>query len=166
MSSNSKDEDELLNLIVEHQREQSLVDSGGSGSDGGEAGREIAVVLTGEMPATQAAAAETASKAASAAPPGWLTSMALDFVPVVGQIKAGVQLIVGRDLVTGEPVNRYTELVGILPAGKLLKLGGTAMKTGTQALCTRRLLAAHPERLVSDQTPLRFASLRCLLTVT
>lgn len=53
-------------------------------------------------------------------------SFVLDVVPIVGQAKGLWQLVSGRDLVTGEEVNRAVELVGLLPMGKLFTKGGRA----------------------------------------
>jgi len=66
------------------------------------------------------------------------TSLALDVLPIVGSAKSAIQLMSGKDLVTGEKVNRWLEAVGIVvglvPGGKAaLKAaagGATALKKG------------------------------------
>ncbi|MEE9354892.1 MAG: pre-toxin TG domain-containing protein [Methylococcaceae bacterium] len=56
-------------------------------------------------------------------------SLGLDVLPVVGSFKSLGQLITGTDLVTGEPVNRWMEAVGIIagifPGGKGALKGAT-----------------------------------------
>ena len=56
-------------------------------------------------------------------------SLVLDFVPIVGTVKAVAEAIKGRDLITGEKENRWVLAGGIalslIPFGKLLeKVGG------------------------------------------
>jgi YD repeat-containing protein len=61
---------------------------------------------------------------------GWreLTSLGLDLTPGVGTGKSGYQLFSGVDPITGEPVNRWLEGVGLIlstvPGGKLLSKAG------------------------------------------
>ena len=54
-------------------------------------------------------------------------SLGLDLLPVVGSLKSVGQLYIGKDLVTGEPVNRWLEaggiLLGAVPGGKALVKG-------------------------------------------
>jgi len=62
-----------------------------------------------------------------------LLSTTLDLVPVVGTIKGAIQLIVGKDLVTGEEVSRGWELAGLIPAGKLVRSLGKLAKVAKQS---------------------------------
>jgi hypothetical protein len=49
-----------------------------------------------------------------------MLSMGLDFVPVVGQGKGLIEAITGRDLITGQELNEYERILGIVgPAGAL-----------------------------------------------
>lgn len=48
-----------------------------------------------------------------------LGSLALDFVPVVGQAKAIDELWNGRDRVTGDKANRFLSALTLIPGGKL-----------------------------------------------
>ncbi|WP_058534249.1 pre-toxin TG domain-containing protein [Legionella saoudiensis] len=52
-------------------------------------------------------------------------SFALDCIPIVGQLKAAEQVWSGKDLVTGEPINRALAALGLVPGGKL---ANTALK--------------------------------------
>lgn len=58
---------------------------------------------------------------------GWRTglSMGVDFVPVVGDAKAVVEVTSGQDYISGEPVNRWLASIGLVPlvGGPLKKLG-------------------------------------------
>lgn len=59
-------------------------------------------------------------------------SLALDLIPFVGEAKSFAELITGRDLVTGEEVNRWMAAAGAVPfVGKLTKVGKVA-KTGAK----------------------------------
>lgn len=55
-------------------------------------------------------------------------SVTLDIVPVVGTVKSVIQVVTGKDLITGEEVNRAVEaggiFLGMIPGGKLLTKGG------------------------------------------
>ncbi|MBA5247914.1 MAG: hypothetical protein FE834_00025 [Gammaproteobacteria bacterium] len=44
-----------------------------------------------------------------------LSSIAVDLTPIVGNIKAIGQLLVGQDLITGQECNRWIEAVGVIP---------------------------------------------------
>ncbi|MGQ5525605.1 pre-toxin TG domain-containing protein [Chitinimonas sp. PSY-7] len=59
---------------------------------------------------------------------GEVASVGLDLLPVVGPGKSILQVFTGKDLVTGEPVNRWVESAGIalgmVPGGKVLLKGG------------------------------------------
>ncbi len=112
----------------------------------------VAVVLSREADGDKAAAqrqleADGVAEEKAETTSWWrqAASFALDVIPVVGTIKSGVQLITGKDLVTGEPINRYLEVVGLVPAGKLLgKLGSGAAKLSNTLGkgTTERLLSA------------------------
>jgi len=53
------------------------------------------------------------------------TSFAVDMLPLLGSAKSAGQILTGKDLVTGEPINRSIEAanlaLGVLPGGKLLR---------------------------------------------
>lgn len=59
-------------------------------------------------------------------------SLILDFVPVIGSGKSVLELISGRDVITGEEVNRWLAgggiILGIIPFGKILSKGEKAAK--------------------------------------
>ena len=53
-----------------------------------------------------------------------IISNVLDIIPVVGNIKNALELILGKDIITGEDldiVERGLKLVGIIPGGAVLK---------------------------------------------
>ena len=59
-------------------------------------------------------------------------SLALDFVPVVGNIKSLGEAVIGKDLVTGEDLSiteRTLSLLGAVPGGTSLK-NGKYLKNG------------------------------------
>jgi hypothetical protein len=58
-------------------------------------------------------------------PSGWSKafSFVLDVIPIVGTLKSAVQVVTGYDVITGEPVNRVMELVGVVPWGKVASKG-------------------------------------------
>lgn len=62
-----------------------------------------------------------------------VASTALDVIPVVGSLKSAGQVLTGADLVTGEPVHRGMEAVGILagmvPGGKAALKGGSKLSS-------------------------------------
>jgi hypothetical protein len=55
-----------------------------------------------------------------------LLSLGLDFIPVVGTVKGGIEAITGKDLITGEKLEPWERMLGIVPyvgqAGDLAKL--------------------------------------------
>ena len=59
------------------------------------------------------------------------TSLVADLLPGVGTGKSAIQVLTGKDLVTGEPVNRGLEVLGIglglVPLGKLFTKGDDAV---------------------------------------
>lgn len=63
-------------------------------------------------------------------------SLAADFTPVVGEAKSFLELVTGRDPVTGEDVSRMLALAGIIPVAgpkikaglKLVKISGKHLK--------------------------------------
>uniref|UniRef100_UPI0010F966D2 pre-toxin TG domain-containing protein n=1 Tax=Chitinivorax sp. B TaxID=2502235 RepID=UPI0010F966D2 len=64
-------------------------------------------------------------------------SLGLDLVPVLGSAKSAAQVVTGKDLLTGEPVNRWVEaggiVLGVLPGGRLLTKGTTLAKVARGA---------------------------------
>ena len=55
---------------------------------------------------------------------GGIASSALDFVPVVGNVKSLGELFIGKDLITGEELSyfeRGMSLLGVIPGGNYLK---------------------------------------------
>ena len=55
---------------------------------------------------------------------GGIASSALDFVPVVGNVKSLGELFIGKDLITGEELSyfeRGISLLGVIPGGNYLK---------------------------------------------
>jgi len=48
-------------------------------------------------------------------------SLALDLTPMVGSGKAITQLLYGSDVITGVEVNRFVEVIGIIPYAKVLE---------------------------------------------
>ncbi len=65
-----------------------------------------------------------------------VVSGVLDFVPIVSQGKGVVQIVTGRDLITGERVSRLGEAAGLIPGVKQAK---TAVKAaeGTRSVVRR-----------------------------
>ncbi|MBC6946553.1 DUF4150 domain-containing protein [candidate division KSB1 bacterium] len=81
-------------------------------------------------------------------------SFALDVIPVVSTIKGAGQLITGKDLVTGEPVNRWIEAAGLvaslIPGGKGAVSGGKAVVKGALKEGGEKLLKEGGEKLVKE----------------
>ena len=53
-------------------------------------------------------------------------SAGLDFIPVVGQIKSGIELISGNDAITGEELDIIDKgfcVLGLVPFGKMGRAG-------------------------------------------
>ncbi|MCF6344889.1 MAG: polymorphic toxin type 46 domain-containing protein, partial [Thiomicrorhabdus sp.] len=86
----------------------------------------------------------TASQGGGGAPPsegGYgkddAASLALDAMPVVGVLKGIAQVIVGKDLITGETLNRGAEalatVAGIVPGGKVAAKVGMKVAGGKNA---------------------------------
>jgi hypothetical protein len=74
----------------------------------------------------------TAKQAVAATPV--LVSLMLDFVPIIGQIKALAEAIVGRDLITGRELEDWERglgaLLAIIPEAKgIFKAGRTGIRT-------------------------------------
>lgn len=42
----------------------------------------------------------------------------MDFIPIVGQLKAAEQMWSGKDLLTGSPMSTASAAVGLMPGGK------------------------------------------------
>lgn len=55
-----------------------------------------------------------------------LLSMLLDFVPIVGTLKGAAEAITGRDLITGQKLEDWERLLGIVPLGGALIGAGIA----------------------------------------
>lgn len=51
-----------------------------------------------------------------------LLSLSLDITPLIGSSKALAQLYEGRDVITGQPVNRWFELFGVIPQTKAVPI--------------------------------------------
>ncbi|WP_157215445.1 pre-toxin TG domain-containing protein [Flavisphingomonas formosensis] len=68
-----------------------------------------------------------------------VTSFAGDMLPILGSVKSVEQLITGKDLISGEPINRPMEAaglaLGIIPGGKLAAKGFRTLgrKLGSRA---------------------------------
>ena len=65
---------------------------------------------------------------------GNVGSVTLDFIPVIGNVKAVLEAASGTDIVTGEELTtgeRILALAGVLPFGYLIK-GGKHMKNGVK----------------------------------
>lgn len=81
-------------------------------------------------------------------------STLLDAIPVLGTIKGAGQLITGKDLVTGEPVNRWVEAGGLIlslaPGGKAAVSGGKAIVKGVLKEGGEKLLKEGGEKLVKE----------------
>jgi RHS repeat-associated protein len=76
---------------------------------------------------------------------GWrdALSIGVGFVPIIGTVQSAVELITGRDLITGESVNRGLAaaglVAGLIPGGKgVLKGGSRLMRVGDVAGDTLR----------------------------
>jgi len=61
-------------------------------------------------------------------------SLVLDCVPFVGTAKSGIELVTGRDAVTGEEVSRWGALLGVIPVGKLASRAYKAIRGGTHVV--------------------------------
>jgi len=55
-----------------------------------------------------------------------MTSLALDFIPIVGSCKGGIEFLLGKDPVTGEPIPRWLAFIGIIPGTKYFTRAGKA----------------------------------------
>ena len=67
---------------------------------------------------------------------GGLISSAIDFVPVVGNVKSAYEAMTGKDMITGEElsdVERSLSLLGAIPGGNYLK-NGKHLKNGQNFL--------------------------------
>ena len=75
-------------------------------------------------------------------------SLVLDFVPVVGTGKSVLECVEGKDIITGEHINRWFALGGIvlslIPAGKVL---GKGIKAGVKNLQRSREAAKVAEHI-------------------
>ena len=67
---------------------------------------------------------------------GGLVSSAIDFVPVIGNIKSAYEAISGKDMITGEElsdVERSLSFLGAIPGGNYLKNGQKFLKAAQRA---------------------------------
>ena len=67
---------------------------------------------------------------------GGLVSSAIDFIPVVGNVKSAYEAYSGTDMITGEElsdVERSLSLLGAIPGGNFLK-NGKHLKNGQKFL--------------------------------
>jgi YD repeat-containing protein len=85
-------------------------------------------------------------------------SLLLDVLPIVGTVKAGIQLVTGRDLITGERVNRWEQAAGLVvsfvPGGRALSRADDALRFGGRVLRSSDDLARAGAR-VDDVGELR-----------
>jgi RHS repeat-associated protein len=64
-----------------------------------------------------------------------VTSMALDFVPIVGNIKGVIEALTGRDLITGAELSWYERALALAgPLGKGLKGGAKFLKASNEVV--------------------------------
>ncbi len=77
------------------------------------------------------------------------TSLILDFVPVIGSGKSVMELISGKDVITGQEVNRWLAgggiILGIIPFGKILTKGAKAAKMA-KAVGTKIAYGSHAKQ--------------------
>jgi len=78
--------------------------------------------------------------------PGAELSLVLDFLPVIGELKAGIEAIYGRDLITGEEIPTWARALGatiaVIPAAKgIMKLTSLGGKLARRAGSMVRKLA-------------------------
>ena len=66
-----------------------------------------------------------------------ILSMTLDMIPIVGTVKGIIEAVTGRDLITGEKLEDWERLLGIVPWGKL----GKVFKMVAPALGTGAMIA-------------------------
>lgn len=79
-----------------------------------------------------------------------LLSFGLD-MSTVGNIKAAIQAILGYDIITGEPVNRWLEVLGILPIiGQELRLARAGLKAGSAEAKLAARAGGRPGGLVAE----------------
>ncbi|NII29532.1 hypothetical protein HB364_30915 [Pseudoflavitalea sp. X16] len=71
---------------------------------------------------------------------GALVSMGLDFIPIVGTIKGGIEAITGRDLITGQQLSAWERALGILPFAAGLAGAATAARALDKAADTVRAM--------------------------
>lgn len=61
-------------------------------------------------------------------------SLILDLIPFVGSFKSAIEVVTGKDAVTGEETSRLMAAVGIVPGAKVVTKGGKAAKVAKRAL--------------------------------
>jgi len=78
----------------------------------------------------------------------------LDCVPFVGSVKSGIELVTGRDAVTGEEVSRWGALLGVIPVGKLASTTCKAIR-GSSRVVGKEVLHAVVDSL---ELPAKYAA--------
>ncbi|MEF2969293.1 RHS repeat-associated core domain-containing protein [Paenibacillus sp. M1] len=77
-------------------------------------------------------------------------SIALDFVPVIGNAKGIVEAITGRDLITGEKLAAWERLLAIAgPLGKTVRNGAKVLKVADEAVGVVNFVAKHGDEVAS-----------------
>lgn len=61
-------------------------------------------------------------------------SLALDFIPGVGQVKGGIEAITGKDLITGEELSAYERILGVFGPVSKIAAGSAAIARGARNL--------------------------------
>ncbi|USQ13731.1 LysM peptidoglycan-binding domain-containing protein [Legionella lytica] len=73
-------------------------------------------------------------------------SIALDFIPIVGQLKAAEQMWFGKDPLTGWEINRGEAAFGLVPGGKLISTLKALGKAGSKTIAVEKLLQTVPNK--------------------
>lgn len=103
------------------------------------------------QPVTLSKAGQEVAKHDEASTALEVASLALDVLPVVGSGKSFMELMSGKDPVTGEETSRISALggiiLGVIPGGKILLKGKKAAKIIKKAMKTK------PSKALSKQVP-------------
>jgi RHS repeat-associated protein len=94
---------------------------------------------------------------------GWRNtlSLALDFIPIVGTVKAAVEVVAGYDFIAGEEVNRGIAaaglVAGLVPGGKAAVKGGsklfsTAVKNADEAAEIGEMVVKNGDGFIYKRT--------------
>jgi RHS repeat-associated protein len=94
---------------------------------------------------------------------GWRNtlSLALDFIPIVGTVKAAVEVVAGYDFIAGEEVNRGIAaaglVAGLVPGGKAAvkggsKLSSTAVKNADEAAEIGEMVVKNGDGFIYKRT--------------